>query len=167
MRSCVLTKVKFSFGHFVTDPHFHPDAAVELLISSEMCIEPDHPLHMMGADGVAVRFCLERLLAERLAGRLVIWDQELDAARAMPLQRRTIGIVAPVLVETVWPVRPTIETVTMFVALMCVEAVAAANDPTARIEEIRMFETERTAGVVRTEELDDFLAAARSVFLDA
>jgi hypothetical protein len=163
MRTSVLVRVQFPFGHFVIDPHFHPGALVEVLVSSELCIDPGHELHMIGVDGVAVRRMLEHGIGAHLAGRMLVWADELEKSQSMSLDVPK-GLVAPALVETVWSVRPTVEAVSMLVASMCAHALRATGDPTARIEEVRVFETERTGSVFLAHQLDEVLAASQSLF---
>jgi hypothetical protein len=162
MRLTMVLRIQVPFGHFVLEPHYHPEGVIELTMSSELTIDPAHPLHLMGADGVFARTHLEDMLHERVAGRMFVWDQELEAARTLDLQHPA-GVVVPPLVETIWTTRPTIEGIAMYVALLCAETVHH-TDPNARLEEVRLFETERTGCILRGDELTESLEMARKLF---
>jgi hypothetical protein len=164
MRSASLVRVRFPFGHFVIEPHYHPDALVELVVSSDVRIDPDHPSHMMGVDGVAVRETLGRWVGATLAGRMLVWDRDRVVARGAPLDVPK-GLAPPALLESIWPVRPTIEAVATLVALLCDSAVFEAGNASARIEEIRVFESDRAGCVISAAEVDDAVAFAWSAFV--
>lgn len=95
------------------------------------------------------------MLHERFVGRMFVWDQELEAARTLDLQHPA-GVVVPPLVETIWTTRPTIEGIAMYVARLCTVSVHR-TDPNARLEEVRLFETERTGCILRGNELIESL----------
>lgn len=155
--------IRFSFGHHVLDPHYHPDALLEVVVSTELHNEPGHPLHLMGADVVALRHAVERQLYDTIAGRMIIWDQELEHSRAMATVVPE-GLVAPQLAETVWPLRPTIEALTLLTALLADQSLDGLGDRNARLEEVRFHETPRTAGILLGGEMDDAIRAARQLF---
>lgn len=147
MRTSSLVRFNFAFAHCVLEPHFHHDAAVEFEFSSELCEDPTSAAYLMGTDAVAVRLFMEREVGEWLANRILIWDQEADKFRGVPIAHEP-GRVMPPLPEALWSVRPTIEALTFTLAHIAMAALAHSNDVTAQPERLVVFETSRTAGVL-------------------
>lgn len=131
--------------------------------SSDVTFDEEHPNHMMSGDAVQVRFELERLLSDHMAGRIFVWDRELDAFHAGGVSGEP-GVVMPPFATTIWPVRPTIEMLTMFTALLCDQALARHVPEGATLEEVLLAETPRTTGILRGADVGEALAYARRAF---
>jgi len=157
-------RVEVMFGHHVVEPHFHGDAHVVVELSSHVALEAGSGQSMLGVDVATFRAHLEAGLSERICGRLLVWDRELDEAASMEVVPADKGVVVPQLVVTPWPVRPTIETVTLVVAALVQECARACDGPVARVESVCVFESRRSAGCLRGGAIDTALAEARAAF---
>jgi hypothetical protein len=162
MRTTTVATIQFPFSHFVWDPHYHQHASLEVAVSAEMVLEERDEMHMMGADGVNLRFNIERDIAKHLAGRYLVWQPERDAAQA-PIPAPS-GFVVPPAEQVLWPIRPTVEGVMLLCAVFVDNAVKLDPNPTCEVEYVSFSETARTTARLEKADFVDAVATARTWF---
>lgn len=134
MRSHSRMTIHVAFGHYVFNAHYHTDAYLTVDVSSDLCTDPTDDQYLMGFNATIVRHAIEHELAKTLCGRLLVWEQELDAYHADSSCDIQEGYVLPYSKLTVWTHRPTIEIVAVRLAVMIRDSLAGLGRPDLIVE---------------------------------
>lgn len=145
------------FGHLVVEPHIHLDAQITVDLRSALDLNPRSDGYLMTVDAVGVRRRVEDRLSGLIAGKMLIWEEELGTETGKAALPE--GITQLAFQDTVTPVRPTIEALTFLTAaVVCEQVELLYPDGGVQVAGVRFAETRRTAGVLNDDEVADAAA---------
>ena len=156
--------VNVPFAHHVIVPHVHIEAAVTVDLHAAIDWSASDE-HLMSVDAVGIRHHLETRLGELIAGRMLIWQQEVGVDTRHPDLPK--GMAHIQFAETITPCRPTIEALTLLTAAVVQEAVDLLHpDGEVAVAGIRFAESSRTAGVLAAGDVHDAASVGQRLWRD-